>query len=264
MLDFMFKLTDTHVFLLMVSITIAFSWVLIIFNKYYIFPKLKYKNNTITASVSSLIGIIYGVLAGFVCLYLINNNDHASRAVLNEGVSAANIYRDSKWLKEPYQHQLQTTLKTYINNVISTEWPQMKKGEHPDKTDGYLITQMSDQLIHYPILSQADNLIVTDLVQEISTLFTARQDRIEMSESHLSPEIWQVLIIGTILLIVINYAFRVNFYLHLFSVTTFSIMAASVLFLLVTLDRPFQGEFVVEPNSLDAVLDLMKRDGVLN
>jgi hypothetical protein len=38
-------------------------------------------------------------------------------------------------------------------------------------------------------------------------------------------------------------------------------MAASLLFLLVTLDRPFMGEFIVEPDALQAVLDLMQHDG---
>jgi hypothetical protein len=74
-----------------------------------------------------------------------------------------------------------------------------------------------------------------------------------MSYSILAPEIWEVIILGTILIIAINYAFRVSFYLHLFGTFTFAIMAASMLFLLVTLDTPFQGEFAVTPDSIKDV-----------
>ncbi len=258
--EFLYHISDAAVFAFMVITTITFSLLLIILNKYFIFYKLKYRNNTITASVGSLIGIIYGVLIGFVCLFLLNNNDHASTAALNEGISAANIYRDSNWLKEPERHQIRQDLRKYIDAVINVEWPAMTSGKNPGVNNGYIISDISNRLITYPIVTQNDALILRDIVQEIKSLFNARQERIQMSVTNLSSGIWLVLIIGTILIIVINYAYRVSYYLHIFSITTFSIMAASVLFLLVTLDRPFQGEFVVEPTALQAVLDTMNHD----
>ena len=92
-----------------------------------------------------------------------------------------------------------------------------------------------------------------NITRSINELSNARHTRILMSYSVLAPEIWEVVILGTILLIAINYAYRVNFYLHLFGTFTFAIMAASMLFLLVTLDTPFQGEFAVTANSIKDV-----------
>lgn len=264
MLEFLYHISDTQVFLFMVVITVIFSLLLIVLNKIFIFYKLRYKDNTTTASISSLIGIIYGVLAGLVCLYLMTNNDHASDAALSEGTAAANIYHGSRWLKEPLQQQLQTELRNYITNVITVEWPEMTTGKTVDVENSYNITKMSDALIKYPIITQADVMIVNNLIQEIKNLYKARQQRIQLSETELSPDIWLVILISTILIIVINYAFRVNFYLHVFSITIFAIMAASILFLLVTLDRPFQGEFIVEPDALKSVLNLMNHDAKNN
>ncbi len=261
MLDFFYKISDTYVFLFMIVITTTFSLLLIFLNKYFIFYKLRYKDNTVTASVGSLIGIIYGVLIGFIWLYLINVNDHASAAALHEGTAAANVYRDSKWLNQPQQRLIQDKLSAYINNVTTIEWPAMSDGQRPHDGNGYIINDMSDILKTYKIITPADNIIVTDLLQELKTLLNARQDRILVSQQGLSSNIWVVILLGTILIIVINYAFRVNFYLHIFSITAFSIMAASVLFLLITLDRPFQGEFVVQPDALQAVQAMMKHDG---
>jgi hypothetical protein len=260
MLDFLYHISDTSVFLFMLIITVSFSLILITLSKIFILHKLHYEDNTVTASVASLIGIIYGVLAGFTCLYLLNNNDHASVAALNEGTAAANIYRESKWLKPPQQQQLQSNLKKYITNVITLEWPEMVAGKTTHIEDVYLIDDMSETLMQYPMSTPADPIIIQDLIQEIKTLFNARQERLNMSENELSPDIWLVMLLGTVLIIVINYAFRVNFYLHLFTISIFSLMAASVMFLLVTLDRPFQGEFIVEPTALQAVLTFMEHD----
>ena len=204
-----------------------------------------------------MIGIIYGVLAGFFCLYLLTNQDRAVEASLDEGVAAANIYRDSQWLKEPIRDQLQAELRSYINTVINVEWPEMTEGKDPNKANGYRIDNMANILMSHPLIGQRDIIIVNDMMQSIKEIFKARQQRIEMSQAELSSDIWTVILLSTVLLIVINYAFRVSYTLHIFNITAFAIMAASILFLLVTIDRPFQGEFVVQPDALRAVLDVM-------
>lgn len=260
MLDFLYQISDTYTFLILAAVTTLISIILIVINKYFIFYKHKYRDNTITASTASLIGIIYGVLVGFICLYLMSNNDHAVHAVLQEGSAAANIYRDTQWLKQPTQNNIQILLKQYITNVISSEWQAMQDGKSPHQGNSILINKMSQELFHYPLSVPSDNLIISDLIKETKALFNGRQERINHSLQQLSPEIWFVILIGTTLLIVINYAFRVNFYLHLFSITAFSIMAASMIFLLITLDRPFQGEFAVGSEPLQAVLTLMEND----
>jgi len=257
MIEFLYRLSDAKIFLYLAAGTVIFSLLIIILNKIFTFYTLKYDDNTTTASIASLIGIIYGVLVGLTCLYLLNNQDHALNAAMNEGTAAANIYRESKWLKGPMQHQIQGQLKTYLTNVITVEWPMMGKGKNLETGSDTLINKMADEIITYPIIAKADEIIVTNLLQEINDLFKSRQQRITINNNQLSPEIWVVVFISTILIIAINYAFKVNFSLHVFALSAFAFMASCVLFLLVTLDRPFQGEFIVEPDTLKAVLNSM-------
>lgn len=257
MLEFIYAFSDLAGFVFFSIVTIIFSITIILLSRRFIFDKLKHEDNVITASVAALIGVIYGVLAGFVAVYLLGNNDHAAEAVLKESNAVANIYRDATWVKQPAQQRIQQLLKQYANNVINVEWPEMRKGRSPHGNDHTYINLISEQLHAYKIESPNDGIIIRDLNEEVKTLFNAREERIESSEATLTPEIWFVMVVGTILIIVINYAFRVNFYLHLFTITSFSIMAASVFFLLVELDRPFQGEFAVPPHTMQSVLDMM-------
>lgn len=258
MLDYLYKLSDLSIFVILAVITITVSVLSIFFSKRYILYRLKYRDNATIGSISSLIGIIYGVLVGFIALYLIDNNDHATDAVLREANAIANIYRHSQWLREPVQSELKGQLETYIDKVTRLEWPLMRGGKDVDVAGDYIIQNISNILKTYKSMNATDNFILQDLLTELKTLYNARHDRISMSSAQLSPEIWEVILVGTILIIGINYAFRVNFYLHLFAISAFAIMAASTLFLLVTLDRPFQGEFAIEPDAFQTLLTFMR------
>jgi hypothetical protein len=57
------------------------------------------------------------------------------------------------------------------------------------------------------------------MLQEVRVLYDARQQRIQMSYFQLNPEIWVVVVLGTILTLCINYLFGMNFYLHVFTVS---------------------------------------------
>ncbi len=258
MLDSLYGLQDFTIFLILIGITTSVSVVSIILSKRFIFYRLKYRDNATIASISSLIGIIYGVLVGFLALYLLDNNDHASNAVLREANSAANIYRQSQWLRDPVKSEMKEQLESYIDKVIKIEWPLMRKGKDVDVAGDGIIQKISETLKTYSPQTSIDNFILQDLLTELKTLYSARHDRINMSTAELSPALWEVILIGTILIIGINYAFRVNFFLHLFGISAFAIMASAMLFLLVTLDRPFQGEFIIEPDALGTVLNFMK------
>src|SRR5688572_9144979 len=120
MLDYLYTLSNFTIFIVLTLFTIVVSIVSIILSKRFIFYKLRYRDNATIGSISSLIGIIYGVLVGFIALYLIDNNDHASDAVLREANAVANIYRASLWLKDPAQTKIHQALESYVITVTDT------------------------------------------------------------------------------------------------------------------------------------------------
>lgn len=258
MLEFLYHLSDLAIFFLLIIMTIAISLFSIILSKRLILTRLRYRDNATIASISSLIGIIYGVLVGFIALYLIDNNDHASDAVLREASAVANVYRESQWLKPPIPAEIHTQMEAYVATVINKEWPLMRDGSDAEEEGDFIIQRVSSLLRNYPIVTETDKIIVQDLLGELKALYNSRHERISLSRAQLSPELWEVVLVGTILIIGINYAFRVNFFLHLFGISAFAIMAASMLFLLVTLDRPFRGEFAIQPDAFWAVQRFMK------
>lgn len=255
MFDIFYNMNDFQIFLVssLLTVLISIFFVFILRRK---FLKLNYRDDSALGNVSSLIGIIYGVLAGLTALYLINNISYTADAVQREANAVANLYRDTTWIKPPMQQTMQTQIKSYLNEVISTEWPLMKHGKSLPPQGDQIINALSDLIIQYSQTTQpSDTLIVKDMLEEIKTLYNARQQRIHMSFSQLNIEIWIVILIGSFLIIGINFFLKMRFYLHVICIGATALMVSAMFFLLVTLDRPFQGEFVVEPDALKAILN---------
>jgi len=150
---------------------------------------------------------------------------------------------------------------SYLTAVINDEWPVMKAGGRVGYADNKMIIQMANLLINYSQnISNSEMLVVRDALEEVKDLYNARETRLHMSRYTLNMEIWLVIIIGTFITLGINYLFGMNFYLHIIAVSVVSIMAASIIYLLISLDRPFQGDFGIEPNAFKAVLTLIQTD----
>jgi hypothetical protein len=253
MLDFIFHLPDAYVFSLLSIITIVVSLVAIFFIARHVPLRIRYLDNTGIANTSALISIIYGVLAGLMALYLINNINYTTDAAQREASALANLYRDSRWLNDPTRAMIQAGIKKYIDIAIQVEWPLMKMGKDVGSEGEDIIDRIASQLDHYPLVNNHDVVIDQDMLALIRNLFDARQQRIQMSTVELSPETWIVILIGSILTVAINFLLGMNFYLHMITVISVAIMTSGMVFLLITLDRPYQGEFIVEPDALRSV-----------
>lgn len=254
MLDAIYHLSDLTIFLILNGSAILISIIAIYIVKFCLPLHLRYQDNQVIGTTAALISVIYGVLAGLTAVYLINNNNYTADAIQREANAVANIYRDSSWLGDPTKTTIKNDLKQYLNGVIHTEWELMETGSKLGGHGEIIINHIFNALKNYDIKTSTDSLIITDILTEIKSLYNARQQRIQMSYTQLDPAIWIVVIIGTVLTLCINYLFGMNFYLHLVMVVSAAMMTSSMVFLLIALDRPFQGEHIIEPDALHTVV----------
>lgn len=261
MIEFLYQLNNIYLFILLSCFAIGLSIIGIIIVRCFISHELRSKNNTVIGNISSLIGLIYGVLAGLTALYLINNISYTSDAVQHEANAAANIYRDSRWLHDPQKSEIENDIKAYLEMVVNIEWPAMRLGKNVTNDGLIYIEKISNSLVNYPLNVATDSLLLHDMLDELKSLYNARENRINMSFSSLNPSLWVVIIIGTILTIGINFLYGMNFYLQLIAVSAAALMTSSMVFLLMTLDKPFQGEFIIEPDALRSVLTTIEQSG---
>lgn len=259
MLDLLSQLSDATLFIVLSVFFVSVSIIGIILVKRYIPKDLRTADSAAIGYVSQLISMIFSVLIGLTALYLFNNNSYTANAVQQEANAVADVFRDSRWMKEPARSNIQQQVKEYVNNVIRVEWPLMRAGDMIDAAGDIYIDHMTNYLETYKADSQAELLVLREMLTALRNLYDARQQRIQMSHSELSPELWVVVILGTILTIMINYLYAMNFYLHLVTVGAAALMTSSMLFLVITLDRPYQGEFGIGPEPMEAVKAYIER-----
>ena len=260
MFEFLYGLPDVYLMIVLNAVFIGTSIIAVFLVRRFIPFDTRYRENSVIGNISSVISIIYGVLAGLMALYLMNNIGTASDAVLKESNALANLYRDSLWLSKPTRGDIDKKIIEYINTVANDEWPLMAKGQRVGEFGSQLIDDITHDLILYNARNNSENLLIHDMLDEIKTLYNARKERIQMSYVELNPDIWVVIVIGTLLIIVVNYLFGMHFYLHIVSMVAISIMASSMIFLLITLDKPFQGSFVIDTSQYLEVRDRIEKN----
>lgn len=259
MIDFLYRLDVVTLFVVISLVFISISIFALIFFRYFLPKQQTDQDNAVVGNVSNLISLIYGVLAGLTALYLINNISYAADAVQREANAVVDMYRAASWLKQPMQNRVKDHLKQYINTVITVEWPLMRQGKMIDNQADFTIEEVDDALKEYNANNQSETLLVRDMQQEIKALYDARQQRIQLSSASLNSEIWIVIILGTILMVAINYFYSINVYMHAICIIAVALMASSMSFLLLVLDRPFQGEFVIEPVAFKSVINFIDK-----
>jgi hypothetical protein len=259
MLNYFYYFSDLVLFFLLIIGFLIFSLVGVVLVKHFLHMHLRFRDNPVVGNISALIGIIYGVLAGLMALYLINNVSYTNDALLREANAVANIFRDSQWLNAATRSDIQKNIDQYIHKVLDIEWPLMEKGKDLNHEGTFIIDNMMDILIRYPRVNTTDELLVHDMLDEVKNLYNARQQRINMSNWQLNTGIWLVILVGTILTIGINYFYKMHRPLHMIAISAAALMAASMIFLLISLDRPFQGEFGVQPTAFLSLLDFIEK-----
>lgn len=259
-MNFSPHLSDLSLFVLLIVTALFVSTIAITLVKRYIPHDIRSKDNPVIGNMVGLISIIYGVLAGLTALYLVNNVSYASAITQDEANAAANVLHTSQWLNKPTKTQIQNELMLYLTEIIDHEWPLMREGKPINSYAANNIEHMSSYLRSYPAHTTLDALIIQSMMQNIQTLYETRQDRIAASQLSLSNDVWIVVLLGTILTIVINYLFAMNFYMHIVTASASALMCFAMIFLLVTLDHPFQGDFVIEPDVYKPLLNHIKHN----
>ncbi|XVN42172.1 MAG: hypothetical protein RCG15_05740 [Candidatus Rickettsia vulgarisii] len=88
------------------------------------------------------------------------------------------------------------------------------------------------------------------IFNEIKELYTARYKRIQMSYVSLNPQYWFFIFITTVISLIFLCMLGNKLYLHNISIILVCINSTSIIFLLISLDKPFRGALSVKPEAL--------------
>lgn len=188
----------------------------------------------------SILGTTYAVILGFM-LYAVWSSLQA--AELNAGLEAnaiVDISRLADALPEPQRTQLHTLARSYVDAVINQEWPQMAKGEIPEKST--TIEEMWKTAISVRPTLPIETHAQEHVMSELDSITQYRLTRILQSTTHLPNVLWCVLLVGGVLTIISACTFGTeSVMLQTLQVFCLSLLVSLSLVAISDIHRPFHG-----------------------
>lgn len=260
MANFIYSFSNLTLYVAINLLFIIFSLIALALVRHYSSLKEAYHENEVIGYVSATICIIYAIFIGFIAFYLLDNFSKAEDATKLESAHVALMYYDTKFLPEPLRTKIQADIDYYLDSVIHVEWPMMLHSVPVSPKNLVVISNILNELPNQKATNNLETLALQETFKDTKKLYEARKTRVYLAGEALGGDIWIIILVAGILTIAVNYFFGMKLYLHVGSIVAVCLIVGSSIYLIVVLDRPFQGEFHVPNTPFQAVVDMIKID----
>jgi hypothetical protein len=141
------------------------------------------------------LGIIFGLLVGFVAVQVWNDFDKAKLAVATEASALRAVILLGETLPAEQRMHLRTLINSHIEEAVNREWPAMA---HQRLTLGTLPTAMVEALqltISLKPQDESQRIAQREIVSALHRAADARRQRIIISQSTVGPVKWAAILL---------------------------------------------------------------------
>ena len=204
--------------------------------------------------------VFYGLVLALIAVDVFETHSETTRLVSSEASAIASLYRNVGSYPEPARSRLQSALRKYVEYVIDEAWPLQRAGRTPrggiEKTDSIQVT-----LAAFEPATEGQRILHAETWRAYDRFVEARRGRLHQASTGLPGVMWVVVLLGAAISLSATFFFRVaDVRFHATLVSLLATFVASVIFLVLALDRPFRGDLGVSSEAYQQILDqLMKR-----
>lgn len=203
------------------------------------------------------VGSFYGLISGFMLSNSWTQLRQLQSSMTAEVSAMADMSRIASNLPKPFSDEMQSDVYRYLQTLIDSELPLMKRGQGSETTTRAL-TDMWSTLGRFKPQSSWEGTLQGTAVNKLLAIGEQRRERLFFSRQRLPPMLWWILI-GSSLIIVsgasmasLTYHRPAGFFLG-------SVVAVLVVVLLSIrfLERPFQYRLATQPNEYVVLWQLL-------
>lgn len=206
------------------------------------FPSDKVLGET-NATISIFIGVI-SIFIGVSFAFVVSNV-YASYVAASDNalLEASQLFELHKLVSTlPNTESLKQDIIDYTLYVANVEYPSLENGITP--MEGHILLDgIGEKLYMYDPQGQRENAIFNKAVGVYNDVVTLKVARLASAQSGIAPELWWVLIIGSILIIIMTWFVKCSLELQYVFTAITTAALASMIFLIVALDYPFRGDY---------------------
>jgi hypothetical protein len=212
-------------------------------------------SNDVVGNYYQTLGTVYAVLLAFVVFVVWGQFNDARSAVSEEAKDLEDLLRLASGLSEPVAANLSGKTRAYIREVVEREWDAMAAGRsHPRAAE--LLNDLGKDVLAVNPGTSREETVYGELLSRFNELSDARSRRLLQSQARMPGSLWALLIVGSIVTIGSMYLFGVkSFVLHGLLTGAMSGSVGFVLYLILDMDNPFEGDWRITPEPLRRLLD---------
>jgi hypothetical protein len=219
------------------------------------------ESNDFTGAVVEVIGTTYAVILAFMLSGVWNNLQAAQANAAQEANALVNIWRISSNIDAATSADVQALCLKYAQNALAVEWPAMRDQKALPRVGGEIIDQLWRLAGQSRDRGGGTYVATYQFVEELRMLTEYRRIRVMNSQEELPGILRVVLIAGGTITVAASCFFGVpNFRFHVLQVVVLSFLISLVLVAITDIDRPYQGNEVVQPTGFALALQTFEHN----
>lgn len=247
---------------LIVLLLCAFGVVGLEIARRLILPRLRVstEDSEFTGTMVQSIMVFYGLALALIAVSVWQSYSEVSKIVSGEAAHVAALYRDLRGYPEPIRGRLQQELRSYVEYVIDTAWPEQSRGRVP-QGGVERMNRFQDLLIGFEPATEGQRLLHAETLRAYNAMVHARRLRLDAVQARLPDILWMVVFAGSLISLGTSFFFKVeDARLHRCLVCLLATFMGLVIFMTLALDRPFLGDLAIGSEPYQLVRDhLMSR-----
>jgi hypothetical protein len=169
-------------------------------------PEVLRRHNDVAGFLFSAVGVIYAVVLGFVVVVVWEKYDATVANVESEVAATADLYRAVDAYPEPLRPQIRSGLASYVDDMISKEWPLMSQDVNVNP-DVQLLERIADQVGTFVPKTESESNAQQAADAQVVRLFDARRERLVHAAPSVPAVLWFALGAGALAMLTFTFLF---------------------------------------------------------
>jgi len=257
MIDFLFSLPLWLVAVLLnvwlMSAVLLGLWIV----RRHILPpmRLTYSDAYFAAVVAQSAMLLFALIAALTAVGAWTRYSQVSDIVSGEATAITSVWRDLGGYPDAVREPARDILRGYTDQVIDGAWPKQRRGEIPHEGVEWM-DRLQARLLAFEPSTESQKIVHAETLRAFNELVQKRRQRLDAVQSGLPGVFWLMLLPGAVGCLGMALFFHVeSAALQTILLLGLAGFLAMVLFVIIALDRPFQGDLGIAPDSYILVRD---------
>jgi hypothetical protein len=208
------------------------------------------------------LGIIFGLLVGFIAVQVWNDFDRAKVAVATEASALRSAVLLAANFSPQEEAQLRALIARHIDKSVNEEWLAMAEQRATLTMPSVPLIEALQRALTYTPANDGQRTAQREIASSLEHALDARRQRIVVSQSSVGPVKWAGLLLQALVtLIAIAMVHSDNRLTCAIAMTLFSTGIALSVLLIAAYNRPFMGHIFVGPELLQQVIPSAEKAG---